>query len=164
LIEIYETARLILRPLREADLEDFFEYAQDPRVAGPGLWEPYDSNEACRQDLERLIADYGTGLLWWGIEHIEAGKLVGRVQLTLKQDRVELSYALHHDFWGRRLMSEAVQPIVAQAWSDPDINALEAVVRPDNVASIRILENLGLKFEARLPREEELHLYVKGRD
>ncbi len=96
-----ETERLILRPLRLDDLNDLFEYAQDEEVARPGMWEPYPSFEACREHLEQLVASYSTDLMWWGVEHRQDRKLIGRVDLALwsrQNARAEIGYALHRRY------------------------------------------------------------------
>ena len=50
------TDRLILRPWRQEDLEDFYEYA---RVDGGGLmagWRPHESKETTQMILDSFIS------------------------------------------------------------------------------------------------------------
>src|SRR5690349_391516 len=97
-----ETPRLILRALTPADFADYYEYAQDPAVSGPGMWVPYPSEAAAQEDFERRLAAYNRGQLWWALEDRATGKMVGRCQLAehdVEDAHAELGYALHRDFW-----------------------------------------------------------------
>ena len=38
---ILETERLILRPFKENDLDDFYEYAKNPKVGPNAGWKPH---------------------------------------------------------------------------------------------------------------------------
>ena len=44
----FETQRLILRPWRIEDLEDFNHYCQDPEVGPNAGWKPHESLEESR--------------------------------------------------------------------------------------------------------------------
>ncbi|MEO8398087.1 MAG: GNAT family N-acetyltransferase, partial [Chloroflexota bacterium] len=107
-IPVLETAHLILRPLREADFADYFEYAQDPAVASSGMWTPYASERDARADFSHLLTLYPRGFMWWALEaKSEAsadGKMIGRCQLdryTPDDAHADISYALHQGYWGR---------------------------------------------------------------
>lgn len=55
-----ETERLILRPWREADAEDLYTYARDPRVGPPAGWPPHTSVvENSLGDLQALMDMHG---------------------------------------------------------------------------------------------------------
>lgn len=146
------TERLILRPLRIEDATDMFEYAQDERVARPGMWEPYASFEDCERHVTHLLNLYETGLMWWALEHRASGKMIGRVQISewdRDHRRAELSYALHRAYWGQGLMTEAVREAVNYGWSELKLHRLGATVLPDNAASIRILRSVGMQYEGK---------------
>ena len=128
------------------------------------MWEPYTSYQACVDDLESLIGRYEGGLRWWGLEHREKRKLIGRVQLSRSGGDAcsELSYALHFDCWGQGLMSEAVIPVLSFAWHDLKLHRLEATVLATNPASIRLLTKTGMKHEGTLLGYR--HLYGEWHD
>ena len=50
-----ETDRLVLRPWRESDLEDFFAYASVDGVGQMAGWNPHKSKEESREILGRFI-------------------------------------------------------------------------------------------------------------
>jgi len=146
-IPVFETDHLILRPLRESDFADYFEYAQDPAVASSGMWQPYASEEDARADFDHLLTLYPLGLMWWALEAKANGKMIGRCQLDRydpNEARAEISYALHQGYWGHGFMGEAAERVARYGFEDLKLNRLSATVFPDNAASIRILEKLGM--------------------
>ena len=170
IIPILETAHLILRPLREADFADYFEYAQDPAVASGGMWTPYKSEDDARADFTRLISFYPRGFMWWALEEKSDGKMIGRCQLDEYDPddaRAEISYALHQRYWRRGYSSEAVERIMRYGFEDLMINRISATVFPDNIASARILEKAHMiregclrQYRATRGAPEDVHLYA----
>jgi len=145
-----ETDHLILRPLREADFADFFEYAQDPAVASSGMWTPYESEEIARADFTHLLSLYPHGFMWWALEEKADGKMIGRCQLDRYDPddaRAEISYALNQRYWGRGYISEAASCVVRYGFENLKLNRISAAVFPDNMASVRILEKLQMTRE-----------------
>lgn len=117
------------------------------------MWEPYSSFEECERHVEQLVGLYDRDLMWWAIEHRAEGKLIGRVELSewnRRDARAELSYALDREYWGQGLMTEAVACAADYGWRHLGLHRLAATVVPSNVASVRILERLGMEREGRL--------------
>jgi [ribosomal protein S5]-alanine N-acetyltransferase len=162
MIPILETEHLILRPLRESDLDDLFEYAQDTQVADFGMWQPYESYEACRAHLQQLIGLYERWLKWWALEDKATGKMIGRCELARYDDedrKAEIGYALNRDFWRRGLMREAMQAVLAHGYSELNLDRISAVVLVDNAASISLLEQFGFQREGIMRH----YTYVRGK-
>jgi [ribosomal protein S5]-alanine N-acetyltransferase len=161
-IPILETERLILRPLREGDLDDLFEYAQDPQVADFGMWQPYESYEACSAHLGQLISLYERFLKWWALEDKATGKMIGRCELARYDDddrKAEIGYALNRDFWRRGLMREAMRVVLSHGYNVLHLDRVSAVVLMDNVASIALLEQQGFKVEGTMRH----YTYIRGK-
>ena len=51
---VLETERLILRPWTEADAEELYRYAQDPRIGPIAGWPPHTSVENSREIISLL--------------------------------------------------------------------------------------------------------------
>lgn len=153
MIPVLETNRLVLRPLLADDAQDIFDYAQDPEVSNPGMWQPYGSFEECSDHVAHLVGLYSRGLMWWALECKTTGKVVGRVELSDWEDhdkRAELSYALARERWGQGLMTEAVESAVHYGWQILRLNRLSAKVIVGNAASIKLLAKVGMVKEGRL--------------
>jgi ribosomal-protein-alanine N-acetyltransferase len=68
--------------------------------------------------------------------------------------RGSIGYELARPFWRQGIMSEALTAILALGFGEMGLNRIDAVVLPDNLASIRLLEKLGFCNEGLL-REYE---------
>ncbi len=141
-----ETERLRLRPLRASDLDAILAIYHDPR--GEEWIGPHTRAEvAAELDFyARHEADHGWALL--AVEERSTGELIGDcglVPLELRGPEIELMYDLHPDHWGQGLASEAVAAVMAEAFDVTGADAIIAVVRPDNPASIRVLEKAAFR-------------------
>jgi RimJ/RimL family protein N-acetyltransferase len=58
---------------------------------------------------------------------------------------IELGYDLHPDAWGRGLATEGARAVMQHAFGPLGLERVVAVVKPDNIASQRVLEKAGLK-------------------
>ena len=114
---------------------------------------------------ERLIASYernGYGL--WIVERRDALGPLGICGLV-KRDALpdaDIGFAFLPEFWGCGYALESAAGVKRHALEVLSLPRLLAIVNPDNVASIRILEKLGLQFDRALALtvgEPEVNLY-----
>lgn len=170
-IPTLETKNLILRPLKMSDLDDLYEYANDPDVYKHGMWRPYPSREDCAEDLEDLVKQYDTDKFWWWALECKAdNKMIGRCDLTdvvPRVGRAEMGYALNKNYWGKGYATEAIQAVLKYAFETMNLNRVAATVLTDNAASIHLLEKVGMQREGTLRQDtkirgylEDLHLYA----
>jgi len=79
------------------------------------------------------------------------GKVVGSIgifrQTNIHSRTAELGYYLAEEFWGRGVMTEAVQKICRFVFENTDILRIFAEPFAENIASCRVLEKAGFKKE-----------------
>jgi RimJ/RimL family protein N-acetyltransferase len=84
------------------------------------------------------------------------GQAVGGIGFVLHDDvervSAEIGYWLGEAFWGRGIMTEAVQAVTAYAIETHQLTRVFAVPYAWNHASFRVLEKAGYRWEARLRR------------
>jgi ribosomal-protein-alanine N-acetyltransferase len=68
--------------------------------------------------------------------------------------RASIGYELARPFWHQGIMSEALRAILYFGFQELNLNRVEAVIMPENIASIKLLEKLGFQNEGLL-REYE---------
>ncbi len=162
-LPILETERLLLRKLSMHDAEDMYEYAIDPEIASRGLWLPFHSLEDSLADLSETLEMYAKGELpSWAIVHKADNKMIGRCGLQRYSPthfRAELSYAMNRHYWGQGYMTEAARRLVQFGFEVMELNRIEAVVLPENIGSIRVLQKVGMSFEG-VRRE---HTFIRGK-
>ena len=157
-----ETDRLVLRRAASSDVADVFAYASDPEVARHSTWEPHDSLDASRTFVASLLAHYAAAeVANWVVVLKGEDRVVGTcgfVYWNPRHNRAEIGYALARRLWGRGLMTEAAFKVCDFGFDVMGCNRLEARCLPENIASARVMEKLGMTFEG-VVREQ---VYVKG--
>jgi RimJ/RimL family protein N-acetyltransferase len=145
----WETARLAARPAAVVDAPIVFEYyARDPDVARYMTWRPHRHLDETVEFLRRCEAVWEDGSAYpWGLWLKEDGAFAGMLEIRVKPPAVDLGYALCRRWWGRGLMTEALQPIVRWAIGRPEIFRVWAVCDAENLASARVLERVGMECE-----------------
>ncbi|WP_193315282.1 GNAT family N-acetyltransferase [Nostocoides sp. F2B08] len=149
------TERLVLRPVREGDIDPLTAYRNDPQVAALQDWElPYP-----RERAERLVAEHagrvditpGTGTQI-GIER--DGRLIGDVYVGLHEHGgvAEMGFTLAKEHQGQGYAVEAVSAVVADLVGRLGVHRVFAQLSPLNEASARVLERAGFEFESLAPR------------
>jgi RimJ/RimL family protein N-acetyltransferase len=125
----------------------------DPRVmrwVGGGGPQDRAQAEASLQAIRDHWVRHGFGL--WAAEEKETGELAGFVGLARLGDRsgdVEIGWRLRHEAWGRGLATEGALAARDHAVAELGLTRLVALVHPENVASLRVVEKLGMSFERR---------------
>lgn len=145
-----ETTRLILRPWRESDAEDLFEYARDPRVGLIAGWPPHRNVEESLEIIRTVFAQEETyaicrktdGLLM-GCIGLQTGE---NTDMTDRTDEAEVGYWLGVPFWGKGYMPEAVKELQRHVFEDLHMRALWCGYYQGNERSRRVQEKCGFSY------------------
>ena len=150
-MKIFETDRLILRRLTLDDAPFVLELLTDPSwlryICDRGVRDLESACEYLRKGPLDMYARLGFGL--YRIDLKDSGEPVGMCGL-LKRDTlpdVDLGYALLPRHWGRGYASEAAAGVLAHARDTLGLKRVVAITSPDNEASGRVLERVGMRFE-----------------
>jgi RimJ/RimL family protein N-acetyltransferase len=147
-----ETTRLCLRHFRDADLALFMAYRNDPEVAKYQDWEGINEPEARAFLQEQKEVQPGVPGQWFqiAIELKETGMLVGDCALKIEEydeRQAEIGYTLSRAYQGRGIASEAVSCVLEYAFVTLGLHRVIAITDCENVASVALLERLGLRRE-----------------
>ena len=151
-MNILETIRLGFRPLALADAADLYRIHSDHETM-EFMGKAPDSVEEERNHIQSHIAhhyeNFGVGL--WATALKENNRLIGRCGLMRKQiegvEEIEIAYLLDREYWGKGLATEAAEAIVKYGCAEYGFKRIVAVIHPQNVASIRVAEKIGMKYE-----------------
>jgi RimJ/RimL family protein N-acetyltransferase len=161
-----ETERLILRPFTLDDAEAWLPLISLPdiiRYTGDTPAQTVDeARELLRSRPLRDYAMYGHGRL--AVIEKASGRLVGfcGLKYVIELGEVDIGYRFLPDCWGKGYATESCIAVMAQGRSEHKIRRVVGTVHPDNPASGRVLEKLGLRFERLLEPDEQgvrFHLY-----
>jgi [ribosomal protein S5]-alanine N-acetyltransferase len=168
------TARLNLREFVISDLRAIHAYSSDPRVTRYLFFGPRD---------EDSTADYLEGLLAsqierprtrfeLAVEETESGRVIGACDLSfIERNVVDLGYMLGIDAWGKGYATEIALALIDAAFYDLRADRVISTVDVNNGASIRVLEKIGMRWEAVFRKHRraknrwwDCHLFVLPRE
>lgn len=147
---ILKTPRLILRPWRETDLHDFYNYASVDGVGQMAGWNPHKSIAETKEILHMFMEKKDT----FALEH--DGKVIG--SLGIEEYRQandpelhqlagrEIGYALSKDYWGQGLMPEAVQAVIHYLFDCVKLDFIIVGCFDWNYQSARVIEKCGFQY------------------
>jgi RimJ/RimL family protein N-acetyltransferase len=108
----------------------------------------------------RLSPDGREQWLNWVIR-MPTSELIGFVQATVRpQGRAAIAYELSSAYWGRGLARQAVEGMIAELTGHYAVCRLSAVLRRENLRSMRLLERLG--FSPASPEQHAAHELEDG--
>jgi ribosomal-protein-alanine N-acetyltransferase len=146
-----ETERLVLREFTLDDLEAFYQLCTNPEVVRyTGDGGIMTSLEQARTGLlERPIADYRKhGFGRWACVLKSSGQVIGFAGLKYLDDldAVDLGYRFLPAYWGMGLATEASRAALDDGFARLHLKQILGLVDPANVASVHVLEKLGLRY------------------
>ncbi|MBY6036898.1 GNAT family N-acetyltransferase [Fictibacillus nanhaiensis] len=170
-----ETSRLILREVTTEDSKDMFAYLSDHDVVKHMGLEPYQTVEDVWDEVGWYTSIYqeGTGMRW-GITLKNSGRIIGScgfLNWRTKHFRAEVGFELSKDFWGKGIGSEALEAVVTYGFQHLQLERIEALIEPNNLASQKLVEKQGFQKEGLLRHYEftcgkfdDLYMYsiIKG--
>lgn len=146
MIPSLSTARLRLRPFREADLEAYAAMCGDAEVMRYiGAGGAVDTDIAWRQMAIFLGAWALRGHGMWAIEERAGKRLIGRVGFLDPPgwSGCELGWLLAREAWGHGYAFEAARAARDYGRDAPGLTDLISLIRPDNARSIALAQRLG---------------------
>jgi RimJ/RimL family protein N-acetyltransferase len=160
-----ETERLVLRQFTMDDLDELVELRADPEVM---RYIGDQSRDRVAQRLGYYISHYKSHQLgMWAVIHKGAGAMIGWCGLIFLDEtpEVEVGYGVARDYWGQGLMTEAARASLRYGFEKIGLERIVAVAMPENLASRRIMEKLGMRYEKNVHHYgHELVYYALGRE
>jgi len=148
---IFETERLLLRPVRDGDVNQVYAIYSDVVALEYFAREPLESrDEAEKMVAESLVPDLDQKARVWAICLGDNDLMIGTFTLFHIDEanrRAEVGYILDRSSWGKGYASEALQRIIDHCFDDLGFARLEADVDPENAGSLKLLERHGFERE-----------------
>jgi RimJ/RimL family protein N-acetyltransferase len=146
------TGRLLLREARRSDFDTFAADNADPlaRTHLPAL----DRRMAWRVFCSGMGAWVIDGAGWWMVELRATGEAVGMVGAFYREGPpgeargdIELGWTMFRKYWSRGFATEAATAALAFSFDTLGVTRAIAHIDATNVASLRVGEHLGMRFE-----------------
>lgn len=144
-----DTARLHLRPFTIDDLKDYAALRANPRVMHffPPTGEPPE--QAAARLIEHFIGHWrDTGYGPWAAIERASGRFLGHLGLRYlpEFEETEILYMLDDKVWGRGLATEGALAARDHAFDRLRLPRVMAIALPENRASTRVIEKIGLTY------------------
>jgi len=156
----FETPRLIIKELTLEDTEAVFHLFADPNVVELMDIEPLQSLAEAEEVIQFHINDIGTR---WGLFHKQDNTMIGTYGFHCwnlnEPTSIEIGYDLAKAYWGQRLMTEAIHPVIDFGFDELMVSKIEATPHKNNQRSIVLLERLGFNREKEL-RDDHYDYFV----
>jgi len=172
-----ETERLILRELRDSDLEGMFALDSNPEVHKYLGNKPITNKEQAQANIDNIKSQYiERGIGRFAVIEKSSGAFIGWSGLKFntgekerfgeKQDFYDVGYRLIESFWGKGYALESAIASLDFGFNELKLKTIVGTAETENIASNKILEKIGLQYEETFPYEDiMLHWYtLKNKD
>ena len=145
-----ETPRLQLRQFKPDDAKDLHRIYSHPDSLKymsnekPLLWEQTRSViDAFTEHWKKH--NFGV----WAIVYKKNQKLIGHCGLKFLANttEIQIGYLLFKSYWGRGLGTEAASAVLKYGFDIAHLEKIVAIAKPENIASRRVMEKIGMKYE-----------------
>jgi RimJ/RimL family protein N-acetyltransferase len=148
------TPRLLLREIERGDLEAMHALYGDPRAR---LYEGQPLSLSYLQaELEHILAQADQqprSRHQLAITHPPGLALRGIISLSLNNAAIqewEIGWSIQRQYWGLGYATEAARGVLARAFGELEARRVVAFCHTGNLASVRVMEKLGMRQEGRL--------------
>jgi len=165
-----ETERLLIRPFKMEDIEPSYKMNLDAEVSRyTGDGGVVSKKEIERRIIENVFGDYekhGFGRL--AVELKGENKFIGFTGLKYLEDmdEVDLGYRFMKEYWGKGIATESAKACLNLGFETLELNKIIAMVLPENIGSIRVLEKLNFEYEKDIIEDNQLakiYSLIKGK-
>jgi RimJ/RimL family protein N-acetyltransferase len=148
---ILQTERLLLREMTEADAEHLVRLAQNPNVTRYLPEPPLAGVEEAVRLLKAVIfPQYANRIGRWAVVRRDTGELIGwcGLKYIAGANEYDLGYRYFEEHWGRGYATEAALAVLRYGVERLRGARIVGKAMVGNAGSRRVLEKVGLAFEA----------------
>jgi len=148
---VLETERLTLRELNTDDAPFILSLLNEPsflrHIGDKKVRNLEDARQYILNGPVAMYERHGLGL--YQVELKDTHTPIGMCGLLKREElpQPDIGFAFLPDFWNKGFAFEAAAAVLTDARKRLQLNRILAIVNPDNDASIKLLEKLGLKYE-----------------
>ena len=154
---ILETDRLVLREFQPNDAEQFYQLNLNPNVI------KYTGNTAFKNRKEATLflenyQDYQlNGFGRWAVIDKFYGSFLGWCGLKYDKDldETDIGFRFFENYWNKGYATESAKACIAYGFEKLHLETIIGRAMLENVASIKVLEKIGLTFDRTFDFDEQ---------
>ncbi len=139
------TKRLTIRPLEIEDQPHLFQYMSNERVM-KYIPEGTYTREGI---LQFILENQGEQMKHFAVLEKQTKQLIGHLAFHpyFGKHTYEIGWVFHPTFHRQGYATEAAQAMIAYGFEELNIHRIIATCQPENTASYRVMENIGMRKE-----------------
>ncbi|MFD1020585.1 GNAT family N-acetyltransferase [Thalassobacillus hwangdonensis] len=140
-----QTDRLWIRKFQKEDETSVFTYTSDSKVMKYIPEGPFTKQGAA----DFIAENSGESPEHFAVATIEENVLIGHITFFkyFGTHTYEIGWVFNPDFYNRGFATEAAQGVLDYGFEKMDLHRIIATCQPDNIASYRIMEKIGMRKE-----------------
>lgn len=145
---ILETERLILRELTINDDESFYYLNLNPNV----IKYTGDSSFANIKEAKSFLENYSdyikNGFGRWAVIEKQSNNFIGWCGLKFHKDtnEIDIGFRFFEEYWNKGFATESAKSCLEYGFLQLNLTEIIGRVMKENLASIKVLEKIGLQF------------------
>ncbi len=145
-----ETPRLNLRQFTPKDAKELYRIYSHPdsfKYMSNEKPLPWEQTRGLIDSFTEHWRKYNFGV--WAVVDKSNQKLIGHCGLKFlgNTTEIQIGYLLFKSYWGRGLATEAASAVLKYGFEMAQLNRIVAIAKPENIASRRVMEKIGMKYE-----------------
>lgn len=163
--DIAQTGRCLIRETTIEDVDSFYEIYNDPEMVRytEELYPDKEQEKAyIREYIEKVYHYYEFGV--WTVVWKETGEVIGRAGYSVREgyDLPELGFVIGILWQHKGVAFEVCSAILQYGEEEFDFHRVQALVRPENTASLALCRRLGFTVERTVQEEgKEFYLLIR---
>lgn len=155
--EILKTERLLLRELNPDDAENFYKLNLNPNVIKYTGNSAFKDIDEAKEFLENYLDYKLNGFGRWAVIEKSNNEFLGWCGLKYDQnlDETDIGFRFSEEHWNKGFATESAKACIDYGFENLNIKTIVGRAMSENVASIKVLEKIGLSFDKEFDFDEK---------
>lgn len=144
---IIELEEYNLRKIKMLDFKEIYNiYSDEETVNFEGI-KVIKTEAQAKEYIQNILKGYEKKyFIRWCIARKDSDEVIGLVALhhiDYRNYSAQIGYILNKRYWRKNIMSQVLNAVIKFIFNETEIHRLEAIIHPDNKASLMLAEKLG---------------------
>ena len=161
--QILETDRLFLREFDSNDSKNFYELNQNPNVVKFTGDKPFINILEAKSFLENYKDYKSNGFGRWAVIDKSNSEFLGWCGLKYNPElnETDIGFRFFENYWNKGFATESAKACIEYGFEKLNLKFIVGRAMAENIASIKVLEKIGLRYEKEFNFDERKGLIFK---
>jgi len=142
--------KITLREICELDYLDYYDIGRNEDVCKYLNWGPFLRINDAKFIIDEIFMHRPDEGLPKGYAIVLDNKMIGEIDFhnyRIEANSAEIGFILHHDYHNQGIMTKCLKAMIRVGFYDMDLDKIIVGHAYDNIASQRVIEKCGFKYE-----------------